>query len=80
MMCIKTPILLLYKNQHGICEFRYFPQTIRIVGVVSDTEMYIFRREHMETKLNFLHNEIPSKGISESKKKMDSKISPNGVS
>ena len=49
MMCIKTPILLLYKNQHGICEFRYFPQTIRIVGVVSDTEMYMVRREHMET-------------------------------
>ena len=32
MMCIKTPILLLYKNQHGIWEFRYFPQTFRIVG------------------------------------------------
>ena len=32
MMCIKTPILLLYKNQHGNWEFRYFPQTFRIVG------------------------------------------------
>ena len=60
-----NPITILpYKNQHGIWEFRYFPQTFRIVGgVVSDTEMYIFRREHMETKLKFLHGEIPSKAI-----------------
>ena len=40
-----------------------------MVGVVSDTEMYIIRREHMETKLNFLHSEILSKAINQSKKK-----------
>ena len=49
MMCMKTPILVLHKNQHGIWKFNIFFKLLNGWGVVSDTEMYIFRREHKET-------------------------------
>ena len=48
MMCIKTPILLLYKNQHGNWEFRYFPQTFRYDNRI----IHGFPRQVAGTKAN----------------------------